>query len=244
MKNIAEQKLIENMSYINRIVDQIVIKNGGNNKLFDMDDMYQESYITFLEACDKYDESKGATLITFAARLIHHRIAEILRKKSITNSYITDSLERLEEVTCSNQGYVDITFERAENNAILSQIDKELQALYNRTTSKTYRYGIMALRYDILGEMNNVPCERKDLADKLGTTTRYLSVCVQRVKDAYYNDILAKIMGNVPTEDEFQETVENICCEDEFFEDSFLAVAEEIVECEQITLFDLFDMSA
>lgn len=186
MKSNAEAQLIENMNYIDRIVNQIIKKNGGFNKQFDIEDMYQEAYIAFLEACDKYDESKGAELITFAAKLIRNRLCDLLRKKNVTKSYKTESVEYLTEVGCQYyENEMNELFEKAEYDILFTQIDEYLEHVYQSTDNKTFHYGILAIRYEMHAIRNNETYKASDLAKKLGTNARYLSVCKQRVRDKY-----------------------------------------------------------
>lgn len=189
-KSLAEKNLIENMDYIKAIINNVVKMTGSTKRLFDLEDFYQEAYMAYLDACQKYDETRGASLMTFAAKMITNRVYGILRSKKVSGIYHDVDLETAEANPKNIMDFglsgVEDGFEEAESAVWAEEVDRYLAWLENSVSCQTLRYGVMLIRNEVRHEMGDPDAlSGKEFAASLGLSTRYLSVCKKRVREKY-----------------------------------------------------------
>lgn len=176
----TEKYLMENLNWIRCCTRSYVIKMERSNRIWDMDDMYQEAYIAFLSACNSYDESKNVSIQTYAYKFIFRRLACVLRKKNLKNIYGELSIFDEFDMDKDNSEYLlqdDMTIENVEFRVLIQQIEKTIWNIYNTSQSTIVRYGIKAIWEEINGK------DSIDIAKELGVTPNYLSLCKIRARE-------------------------------------------------------------
>lgn len=189
-KSLAEKSLIENMDYIKAIINNIVKMTGNMKRLFDLEDFYQEAFMAYLDACQKYDETRGVSLMTFAAKMIANRVYGILRAKRVSWTYHDIDLETagVSPKYMMHPGLIgeEEGFGKAEDAVWAEEVDRYLAWLEKSVSCQTLRYGVMLIRIDVRHEMGDPDAlSGKEFAASLGLSTRYLSVCKKRVREKY-----------------------------------------------------------
>ncbi len=181
-KTKAQDALISDMGRIRSYVNSFVFRGDNAKAAFDMEDLYQEAYLAYLEAYVKYDPECGTDPMTWAARPIRWSVNGFLRGKSVQGSYAESCLDaddgRKEKADAvSGDAAVRSIEDDAVSRMYVLQINRVLKDIYDHYEAKTYKYGVIA----ILSEENGA--QKTETAERLGVTTSYLAVCKSRVRD-------------------------------------------------------------
>lgn len=166
-----ESLLSENMSLIECVVNTVTKKSRNLTRIIDMEDLYQDGCIAFCKACDTYNSEAGASLQTYAVKVIKNAILDSLRK--MEDPYKEQHLEDLEHV--ENMAVYEC-LEQAEMSAIIDWANEQIEDVKRYNVSQTVKNGLFAIQEMINGK------EKKEIADELGTNTRQLSVCISRAR--------------------------------------------------------------
>lgn len=166
-----ELLLNENMSLIKLVVNTVTKKSRNLTRLIEMEDLYQDGCIAFCKACDTYNSEAGASLQTYAVKVIKNAILDSLRK--MEDPYKEQHLEDLENV--ENMAIYEC-IEKAEMSAIIDWANEQIENTKRYNVSQTVKNGLFAIQEMINGK------EKKEIAEELGTNTRQLSVCISRAR--------------------------------------------------------------
>ena len=138
----------------------------------DSDDIWQEVYLSLLEAAKAYDPSKGK-FSTYAYQFINHKCYTLLHKweKSVRGQAVSmdlqDEFARLDPATGS---IVDTIDEVADTNSLYAEFRKALGNL------EPIEYQALALLYGIGCD----PMKQKDVAEVLKISVTTLKGIIQR----------------------------------------------------------------
>ncbi|MCD8109306.1 MAG: hypothetical protein LUE14_04300 [Clostridiales bacterium] len=172
-----QETLAGNMEWIRDYTDRIVTHFGNGLKAYDMEDLYQEASIAFWKACESFDPEKGASINTYASRRIFWVVKETLRSRWVREAYYNE-YGFSGEIPEAAGGTLteEETFSSVEDKVFVETFDRILAQVYHREKSKCIRYGILAIRSEAMG------MDRRVVAEQLGVTTNYLSVCTSRAR--------------------------------------------------------------
>lgn len=150
-----EKILMKNKRYIHTVVDRYIRVNTPEIKK----DLYQTAYISYYQAWLTYDETKGASLNTYAAQFIRNEIAlefpkmintiymppkkvkDNIRTVS-TETELEEDLKLIDTLPSSLFNCAEENIEKDEKNFIIQQLVKHLNEKEIDLIQKVYYQGL------------------------------------------------------------------------------------------------------
>lgn len=164
----AKDKLI---THNLRLVAHIVKKYSGS---METDDLISVGSIGLIKAVNTFNEDKGTTLATFAARCIENEILMLLRsnKKYKNDVYLSDTVGA--DKDGNELTLMDLLYEK--DDAVFYEVDRSIERdkflKFIKGVLSEREYTVMCLRYGLKGEKNYA---QREVAKFLKISRSYIS---------------------------------------------------------------------
>lgn len=172
LNDMSDEELVEISSSDRQAVSVLISRYSGriwakacamSNAFADADDLAQEGLLGFLNAVSKYNPNRNARFSTFAEICVINKMKTILNRNS-SNDVPTEELPINEDTAVSDTP--ETIFMRKEH---LARLYDEINSILSKREQEIFSLFLKG-------------CSYRQIADKLGITTKSVDNAIQRIR--------------------------------------------------------------